>query len=108
MAKGGPTTEAVEAINRVINRGNGYVPNAADPLATTSLSKEQFDVKVIEERNYELCFEMDRWFDLIRKHILKEKSLPEIQQNFTEDDYLFPIPLNDLRVNPLLTQNPGY
>jgi hypothetical protein len=92
----------------VINRANGYVDNAEDPLATTGLTKEEFDEKVIEERNYELCFELDRWFDLIRKHILKEKSLPSIQQNFTDDDYLFPIPLNDIRVNPEITQNPGY
>jgi hypothetical protein len=24
------------------------------------------------------------------------------------DDYLFPIPETDLRLNPLLVQNPGY
>jgi hypothetical protein len=97
----------VEALNKVINRGNGYVPNAADPLATTAMSRDEFDTKVIEERNYELCFEMDRWFDLVRKHLLKEKSLPEYQLNFTEDDYLWPIPSIDIRVNHL-EQNPGY
>jgi hypothetical protein len=64
MSKGAPDAAAVDAINRVINRGNGYVANADDPLATTSLTKQQFDDKVIQERNYELCFEMDRWFDL--------------------------------------------
>ncbi len=71
------------------------------------MSKEDFDTAVIEERNQELCFEFDRWFDLIRKHILKEKSIPSIQQNFTEDDYLFPIPDNDVELGGL-TQNPGY
>lgn len=108
MSKGGPTKEAVDAINRVIDRANGYVVNAEDPLATISLTQQQFDTKVIQERNYELCFEMDRWFDLIRKHILKQASKVSIQQNFTVDDYLFPIPLQDIRVNPLLIQNPGY
>jgi hypothetical protein len=108
MAKGGPTTEAITAINRVIDRANGYVVNTEDPLATMALSAADFDTKVIQERNYEMCFEVDRWFDLIRKHILKEKSLPEIQQNFSDDDYLFPIPSKDIRVNPLLEQNPGY
>jgi hypothetical protein len=107
MANGGPTAAAVEALNKVIDRGNGYVPNPADPLATTAMSREDFDTKVIEERNYELCFEMDRWFDLIRKHLLKQKSLPEYQLNFTEDDYLWPIPSIDIRVNHL-EQNPGY
>lgn len=108
MAKGGPSQDAVDAINQVIDRANGYVPNAGDPLATTSMSKEDFDAKVIQERNYELCFEFDRWFDLIRKHILKEVSNPDIQQNFSEDDYLFPIPSDDRRLNTNLTQNPGY
>ncbi|MCL4483934.1 MAG: RagB/SusD family nutrient uptake outer membrane protein, partial [Bacteroidetes bacterium] len=63
---------------------------------------------VIEERNQELCFEMDRWFDLVRKRILLQKSIPTIQQNFTDDDYLFPIPDDDIQLNPLIKQNPGY
>ncbi|MBL7697804.1 MAG: RagB/SusD family nutrient uptake outer membrane protein [Chitinophagaceae bacterium] len=107
MANGSPTPAAVDALNKVIDRGNGYVPNTADPLATLSMSKEEFDTKVIEERNYELCFEMDRWFDLVRKRILEEKTLPDYVINFTEDDYLWPIPSVDVRVNKL-EQNPGY
>lgn len=109
MAAGAPTEKAVWAINQVINRANGNVPNTADPLATTSMSQEAFDTKVIEERNWELCFEgAKRWFDLIRKHILKQMVKPEYQKNFTEDDYLWPIPLYDLRNDPNLKQNPGY
>jgi hypothetical protein len=108
MAHGGPTQAGVDAINRVIDRANGNVANAQDPRATLALSPADFDAKVIDERSWELCFEYDRWFDLIRKHILKEKSIPSIQQNFVEKDYLFPIPENDLRLDPLLTQNPGY
>lgn len=108
MASGGPTQATVDAINMVIDRANGYVENPLHPRMTTSMSKEAFDMAVIEERNWELCFEYDRWFDLVRKRILKEKSREEIQQNFSEADYLFPIPVNDIRLNPLLTQNPGY
>lgn len=108
MVNGGPTSEAVEAINKVINRANGNIVNPLHPLLTAGMTKEAFDEAVIEERNLELCFEFDRWFDLIRKHILKEKSIPSIQQNFTDDDYLFPIPDNDLLLNPDLEQNPGY
>jgi hypothetical protein len=72
------------------------------------MSQEAFDEAVIEERNQELCFEFDRWFDLIRKRILKEKSIPSIQQNFSEDDYLFPIPDVDVELDPNMEQNPGY
>ena len=108
MANGSPTQLAVDAINQVKNRANGYIANPALPLLTVSMSKEAFDAAVIEERNYELCFEYDRWFDLVRKRILKEKTLPQFQQNFTENDYLFPIPDNDILLNPDLGQNPGY
>ncbi len=108
MAKGGPTQVAVDALNQVIDRANGYVDNPQDPKATLGMTKEAFDKKVIQERNWELCFEYDRWFDLIRKRILKEESRVEIQQNYSDNYLLFPLPVNDLRINPLLKQNPGY
>lgn len=108
MAKGGPTQAAVDALNQVIDRANGYIENPQDPRATIGMTKEAFDRKVIQERNWELCFEYDRWFDLIRKRILKEESREAIQQNYSEHYLLFPIPVNDLRINKSLTQNPGY
>jgi len=108
MSKGGPTQEAVDAVNEVINRANGYVDNPDYPLLTINMSKEEFDEAVIDERNFELCFENDRWFDLVRKRILKEKSLDYIQQNFDEHVYLFPIPESEIRLNENLEQNPGY
>jgi hypothetical protein len=108
MVNNGPTQAACDAVNQIIDRANGYVDNPNYPKLTTALSKEAFDTDVIQERNWELCFEYDRWYDLCRKRLLYEKSVPEIRQNFTEDDYLWPIPLTDMRLNPLLTQNPGY
>ncbi|MEP7106979.1 MAG: RagB/SusD family nutrient uptake outer membrane protein [Ferruginibacter sp.] len=107
MAAGAPSQAAVDAVNKVIDRANGYANIAAHPMLTTAMSKESFDAAVIEERNQELCFEFDRWFDLIRKHILKDKSIPDIQQNFSENIYLFPIPDVDVDLGGL-TQNPGY
>lgn len=108
MANGGPTEGAVVAINKVIDRANGYVENSETPRATLDMTQAEFDTRVIEERNWELSFEFDRWFDLVRKRILKEESREDIQQNYSDDDLLFPIPENDLRLNPLLKQNPGY
>ena len=108
MAKGGPTQEAVDAVNKVIDRANGNVDIPAHPRLTTAMTKVAFDAAVIEERNQELAFEFDRWFDLVRKRILKEKSIPSIQANFSDADYLFPIPDNDIQLNPALEQNPGY
>jgi hypothetical protein len=108
MVSGSPTQAAVDAVNQIINRATGGVPNAADPLATTSLSKDAFDALVIQQRNLELCFEYDRWFDIQRKRILDKVSDPNFLQNFSQDDYLLAIPQKDLRLNKLLTQNPGY
>jgi hypothetical protein len=108
MANGGPTEGAVVAINKVIDRANGHVENPEAPRATLDMTQAEFDTRVIEERNWELSFEFDRWFDLVRKRILKEESREDIQQNYSDDDLLFPIPENDLRLNPLLEQNPGY
>jgi hypothetical protein len=106
-ANNGPTQAACDAVNQVVDRANGYTDNVGHPKFTTALSVDEFDKRVIMERNWELCFEFDRWFDLVRKRILPENS-PKYIQNFSEDDYLFPIPENDLRLNKLLVQNPGY
>jgi starch-binding outer membrane protein, SusD/RagB family len=110
MANGQPTQEAVDALNAVIKRANGDWGNEA--LATIDMDKQEFDDKVIEERSLELCFEYDRWFDICRKRILEKvtaNSQPWAVVNFSDDDYLFPVPFTDLRLNPLLLpQNPGY
>jgi hypothetical protein len=114
MATGGATApqEAVDAVNQVIDRANGFVVNPLHPLLTTAMSKEEFDAAVIQERNWELMYENgDRWFDICRKRILDDPKVTvraEDRANFTIDDYLFPIPETDLRINPLLDQNPGY
>lgn len=110
MANGGPTDEAVDAINQVIDRANGYVENNAHPKLTTSMSQADFDKAVIQERSWELVFEnADRWFDICRKRILDQVTTrPEYLANFSVDDYLFPIPEIDMELNELLEQNPGY
>jgi starch-binding outer membrane protein, SusD/RagB family len=111
MASNGPTQAAVDALNMVIDRANGNSTGVPEARASLNMSKIQFDNKVIQERSWELCFENDRWFDLCRKRILKEATQatqPLVVQNFSENDYLFAIPLVDLRLNTLLKQNPGY
>jgi hypothetical protein len=114
MASAGanPPQEAVDAINQVIERANGFKPNPAHPLMTTSMTKAEFDAAVIQERSWELVFEsFDRWFDICRKRILDDSKVTvraSDRANFSVDDYLFAIPETDLRLNPLLIQNPGY
>jgi hypothetical protein len=107
---GGPTQAAVDAVNQIINRANDSTPNPDNPLVTTSMSMEDFEAAVIEERNLELFFEYDRWFDLTRLEILCDvwPERPDIEANCDENDYLWPIPQADLRLNENMTQNPGY
>lgn len=108
MSKGGPTQAAVDAVNQVIDRANGYQPNPDYPLLTTGMTKEAFDAAVINERSFELCFEYDRWMDIVRKRILYEVTREDYRINFNEEDYLYPIPESETRLNPNMTQNPGY
>ncbi len=111
MVNGGPTQAAVDAVNLIINRANDGVANPDNPLTTTGMSQAEFDAAVINERRLELFFEYDRWYDLIRKEILCDVWFGDdawIGANCDENDYLWPIPLTDLRLNDLMTQNPGY
>jgi starch-binding outer membrane protein, SusD/RagB family len=113
MANGAPSAAAVDAVNQVIERANGYIINPDYPLLTTAMSKDAFDEAVIQERNLELCFEFDRWFDICRKRLLEKLILPgqplyKFRADYSENDYLFPIPDVELRLNKLEIQNPGY
>jgi hypothetical protein len=111
QAAGVPTLAACDAVNQIIDRANGYELNSKHPLMKTTMSKQAFDDAVIQERSWELCFEFpDRWFDICRKRILDKVTAPYPQYlvNYSPDDYLFAIPQNDLKLNSLLIQNPGY
>jgi hypothetical protein len=39
---------------------------------------------------------------------MTRRNGPESDEQIQRDDYLFPIPQTDLRINNLLVQNPGY
>ncbi|WP_171037942.1 RagB/SusD family nutrient uptake outer membrane protein [Dyadobacter luticola] len=103
MAGSGPTQLAVDRLNMIIDRANAGTGKEA--RATLALTKAQFDQKVLDERSFELCFENDRYFDVLRKRILKEVNLPDNAQGFDENDYLLPIPPLDAKA---IGQNPGY
>lgn len=111
IVNAGPTQAAVDAVNQIIDRANDGLANPNHPLTTTAMSRAEFDAAVIQERNLELFFEYDRWYDLIRKEILCDvwdRDRDWINANCDDNDYLWPIPLTDLRLNELMTQNPGY
>jgi hypothetical protein len=110
-ANNGPTPDAINAINQVISRANGAT--GKEPLTTLADPMLTFENRVIQERSWELCFEVgDRWFDLVRKRMVGEanKDNEEAEGNIPADEdnayyYLFPIPTVDAG---LIGQNPGY
>lgn len=67
---------------------------------------------VLEERRLEFAFECKRWYDIARRKIGAEvfsaSGLEGEKPAFTDDDYLMPLPGDELERNPNLTQNPGY
>lgn len=109
LVEQGRAGEAVTYVNKVRTRAG--LPSLATVTAET----------VAKERKIELAFENHRWFDLVRtgkmvevmaaygKYIMSvDKSIPEQSYNIKPEYALYPIPYNEMQVNKLLKQNPGY
>jgi len=67
---------------------------------------------VLEERRFELAFECKRWYDIARRQlgadVFGASGLEGAKPAFTNDDYLLPLPGDEIERNPNITQNPGY
>ncbi len=105
MADGGSTSDqaAIDAYFAVRNRAmkEESRPSSID-FAT-----------VYRERTWELCFEMQSWYDMLRTHKalnpvtgtvvdLLGYQTPGHEAAFAEDDLLYPYPLREKRLNPNL------
>lgn len=110
------STEAEGYVNRVRARArnsNG-VTSGVFPEDIAGLSQDDFRDTVLEERRLELAFEFKRWYDIARRRLGSEvfsaSGLEGAKENFDPNqDYLFPLPADELARNPnLLPQNPGY
>lgn len=81
-----------------------------------SMSQSEARLAVENERQLELFFEGQRWFDLIRNGRMIEvmnahrdwNGDPYITGGVRERCVLYPFPQNELDLNEKLTQNPGY
>lgn len=115
----GPSTEAFQAINRVRARaGVAHIPN--------TLSQPELRREIRLERLRELLFESHSYLDARRwrlahlteaedpifalNHVVRDfKNNPIITKVFSENrDYLWPIPAQEIDLNPVLEQNPNY
>lgn len=102
QAEGSPSTAAYDAIDKVrVRAGLAKLP--------TGLSKDDFDKAVLAERNWELAFEHNRWFDLCRRQLVKDAlGTWYPQASITNNNYLLPKPITALQLMKGLRQNPGY
>ena len=123
--KGGPTTEAYEAVNMVRRRGFGLPVNSASTLSDLpeGLSYEAFRTAVRKERTYELAFEGHRRQDLVRWGIYYDtiQNTYASQTDWNEDaqnyylcagytikgkNELLPIPQREMDMMKQFKQNP--
>lgn len=81
--------------------------NRGLPALTAATSGNDLFNRILNERRVEFAFEGQRWFDLKRNglNIPKENADPLA---FTDFRILAPIPVNQIILNPVIEQNPGY
>lgn len=125
---GAPTSEGINALNRVRERAGLDVIGVSNPLAIAG--HDEFLSEIQDERLRELCFEGLRKFDLVRWGIYSERltKLEEsiiFNQNYTgsssHEIYLkcvtnfdsnkhlsLPYPKQEVDLNNLLNQKPGW
>jgi hypothetical protein len=103
-----PDTSAFNAVNAIRGRA-GLVA-----LTTTNTtSQDAFRIAIQKERQYELCFENHRWFDLARTGALKKTLNGLVTENgtldFPDHRIVFPIPQGQVNVKKgLIIQNKDY
>jgi hypothetical protein len=108
LNENGKTSEALTQLNLVRARANLG--------AKTGLTQSDARDAIRSERRVELCFEAERWFDLVRWNTFipvmtafKAKgSINGTIGNITANLNLYPIPLREIQLNPNIIQNPGY
>lgn len=124
VQSGGSTAEAIGLMNVVRERARNSVPDtvavpaAPAPYDVNTSDRNQIMQWIMDERFVELAGEeAHRWFDLRRWHMAGLINLDSFNfssavnegVSFDPDTHLyFPIPTNEVDLNPNVTQNPGY
>ncbi len=97
--------KAIKLLNEVRDRpsvGMPHYPTAEYPVS----NKQEIFNAIVHGRRVELAFEYDRLDDL-RRWGLAEKELGPLGYKSPRNRY-FPIPQQEINVNPRLKQNPNY
>lgn len=112
----GKSTEALPYLNQVRDRAFG-----TSVATITTTDQTALRSIILHERRVELAFEDKRWPDLVRTGnaisvmtafgaALQQtvNYVPTGAFDVTQNKLLYPIPAAEIRINPALTQNPGY
>ncbi|WP_158838815.1 RagB/SusD family nutrient uptake outer membrane protein [Polaribacter sp. L3A8] len=110
----GDNASAITYMNevRARARSGGSWLNTAASAVPANITGTVTVNDVLEERKLELAFECKRWYDIARRKIgatvFSASGLEGAKAAFSADDYLMPLPGDELERNPSLTQNTGY
>lgn len=104
LNKTGDAAGAMTLVNQIRSRAGATVYTPAD---YESLNTAQIEDLILDERARELCYEGKRWFDLVRTNKAIQVMGP-INGLSQVENYLWPISLTEIRLNPLLDQNSYY
>lgn len=124
-AENGNDAEAINALNQVRERVNmPTYPGYTFKVNGTEITSPTLMQAIRHERRVELAMEGHRWFDLCRWNGVDGKGVKahmeayqatesgavqsQIQEFVAGKHELFPIPFEEIDLNPALTQNPGY
>lgn len=99
---GGPTQEAIDLVNELRERGGVTLLELAD------FDQSSFRDRILQERQWELCYEGGRRQDLIRHGKLISNALSRGKTQASAKHVLYPIPQNAINENPNIEQNTGY
>lgn len=103
----GNNSDAVVYINEVRARaraGGSWVNDYSDTAIPADIAGTVTANDVLEERRFELAFECKRWYDIARRRIGTQAfGAGGLEaRNFSDDDYLTPIPATEIASNPNL------
>ncbi len=117
IRSGGSASEAISLINEVRTRAREMTADKLVPAdRPASTDANQIMSWIIDERFIELAGEESRWVDLRRWHkagviTLNTAFFNSVNSKISFDPgthLFFPIPNNEIDLNPNVSQNPGY
>ena len=119
--EGNTSAKAIEYLNLVRKRPSSTLKTYEESMenATYAAAYPTLRDAIFHERRVELCFENQRWFDLMRLYpkaddfvaYMRSVNEPNVggkYTNFQAYELLLPIPYDEVFLNPDLGQNDGY